>query len=371
MKRLSSFQLLCDCLSISQNEDSIARLRRQLRDGDNDWAAIVQVANQHLLCPTLYGRLEQNRLLSCIPSELCDYLKTLYKGNGERNRRIMAHTRETIRILNGIGIEPVLLKGVANLLTGLYPDRNMRFLSDIDLLVPASRLKKCVDTLQAAGYFPMEETQTDFWKTHHHYPPLLKKESGVRIELHHELVEKKHRPLICAECVLHNSLLVESIDGRFRIPSAQDRIIHNVVHTQLTDRDYSRMMVQLRQLYDFVLLADNLEGKINWEEIARMFARNRHRNALVAYLLEARLFFGFPLPGRIKAGFIPRASLNWFCTQINYPALMRVGSLGRIAGIYFTRIAALFRSRRIPRFWDPERRKRHYLEIASMMKKAW
>ena len=49
--------------------------------------------------------------------------------------------------LNAIGIEPVLLKGAAHLVGGVYPAPSLRVVGDLDVLVPEERVKTAAETL--------------------------------------------------------------------------------------------------------------------------------------------------------------------------------------------------------------------------------
>jgi hypothetical protein len=405
MKRPDTFLLLCECLDLSVDaRQRIDKLQQKLRSGNVQWESLVEPANQYLLCPALYGALNLKKLLPSIPAELRQYLQTLYEANSERNRRLMALAQETVRHLNDVGVEPVLLKGTANLFSGLYPDAGMRFLSDIDILVPADKMTDCVGRLLTADYGLQYDPKSIDWKQSHHYPPLLKKSENIRVELHREILGEKYSRLLDAGSVMRDALSL-TVEG-MRVPSAHHRIIHNIAHTQVQDGNYVFGTIALRQLYDFVLMADAFDGRIDWPAAALQFKRNGYINAFSEYLLAASLFFGHPLsgPGRssghplsgeirvtmssghplsdqgssghplsggIRATIGGQVALMWLCTQMNHSWAMRLGNIWRIAVFYRKRMQSLIEGRRMPKIWTRGFQLRNYRRIISELRRRW
>jgi hypothetical protein len=372
MKRLDTFLLLCECLNLSGDaREHVEKLRQKLESSPIQWEFLVEIANQHLLCPALYGALHRKDLLSSIPTELRQYLQTLYECNSERNRRLMALTRETVLYLNDAGVEPVLLKGTAHLFSGLYPDAGMRFLIDIDMLVPAEKMAACVDKLHSADYHPLFYPGAAGWEKAHHDLPLLKKNGSIRIELHRQLFAKKHIGLLSAERVSRDALSYTEGKMRARIPSADHLIIHNIAHTQINHDNYEFRTISLRQLYDFVLMADAYDSRIDWPTVALHFKRHGAMNVLLVYLLAGRFFFGQPLPQGIQSTAGARAALSWLCTQMNYLCMMRLGNIWRISVHIRKRMQSSIEDRRMPNIWNRDFPRRTYRRIISELRRRW
>jgi hypothetical protein len=119
MNRRDCAFLLCNCLSLGKEGAGTEHLRRQLASGNVSWDLLVELSSQHLLCPTLHWALDRKQLLACIPRDLRQYLRGMYDLNAERNDRLTAITVEAARHFNDAGVEPLLLKGAAKLLSGL------------------------------------------------------------------------------------------------------------------------------------------------------------------------------------------------------------------------------------------------------------
>ena len=294
MKRPDIFPLLCECLSFETVAGrSNETLREKLGSNAIPWEVLAEAASHHLVSPALYWALERKQLLSCIPSDLCRYLKTLYAANAARNCRLAALAMGITGLLNEVQVEPVLLKGTGNMVAGLYSEPGIRYIGDIDLLVPEDRLSDCVKKLQTAGY-DISDSSSD---RHTH---LQNKDECISVELHWQLVSGKFRPLLDADAVLRDSRPVLLGDRRARIPSANHRVIHNLVHTQLLDKNYVQGRIRLRQLYDFVLLGRILDAAIEWRRIVFIFEQKRYLGALSGYMLAGESLFGQPMRPEVR-----------------------------------------------------------------------
>ena len=85
-----------------------------------------------------------------------EFLDAVYTLNLDCNLHYEDQLAHLIQVLNNIGVRPVLLKGAAALVSGLYPTPGERMTGDIDILIPASRLPGVFKHLCAAGYQQLE-----------------------------------------------------------------------------------------------------------------------------------------------------------------------------------------------------------------------
>ena len=79
---------------------SLARGLRGEPVPDQDWTAVLALANQHLLTPALWSVLRASPHAATIPVEVRDYLQALHALNGERNaairRQILTDTHQLL-----------------------------------------------------------------------------------------------------------------------------------------------------------------------------------------------------------------------------------------------------------------------------------
>ena len=113
---------------------------------------IFQLADEYLVLPALYLGLKRKECLKFPDLEVRDFLEAIYELNCQHNQKLKKEALTAVRILNSEGVQPVLLKGIAGLLAGLYKDDGERIIGDIDLMIDQSELVKVVELLIGHGY---------------------------------------------------------------------------------------------------------------------------------------------------------------------------------------------------------------------------
>ena len=88
--------------------------------------------------------------------------------------------------------------------------------------------------------------------------------------------------------------------GELVMPSATDRIAHNIVHGQLSDRNHRRGVPELRQLLDLAVLRAHHEADVDWDALARRFRSAGFERVLADTLTCAEHLIGQPLPAGIE-----------------------------------------------------------------------
>jgi hypothetical protein len=95
------------------------------------------------------------------------------------------------------------------------------------------------------------------------------------------------------------SSVEQNLNGlRFRVPSIDHRVIHHVVHSQLTSPRYAATSPNLRDLTDFLFLQQRYPNQTDWQSVYDVFARSQNTAALATYLAFLSDSFGWapPLP---------------------------------------------------------------------------
>ncbi len=289
MKRFETFLFICRCLSFSNSIDRNT-LREKIREGNVNWAQVAEIASRHLITAALYQGFIDKDLTDVLPGEFHEYLKTVHRLNSERNQNLLAEAVGAARLLNHVGIEPVLLKGIANLASGLYNDPGIRILADIDILVAEKELTNGVNAFTKAGYkFEHVEDFADI--IHHHLPPLTREGAIGSIEIHRKL---DYQHLLSSDEIRFHSEVLNMNGLKARILSPQDRISHTIIHDQINHQGRYLGSISLRQLYDFVLLRRAHEGAIDWMKVRNLFDEAGRGDAFRIYLWAAERFFDQP-----------------------------------------------------------------------------
>jgi hypothetical protein len=246
------------------------------------WDVVLRLASEHVIAPTLAWALRNARP---IPDEVRDYLEVTLDLNRKRNAIILDCLESALAALNSAGCEPLLLKGGAALVDELYPDLAVRYLIDLDILVPESRLFDASAALNKID-FRANPAPNRRWvrprnpSDYHHLPALFNEGAGVMIELHRYVGAKEFEPILSAGTVLRRRNKRSFRGQDLFVPCPTDMITHNVVHSQLHHPYYERGRVELRQLFELVLLTEKFTQEIDWAEVENRFRTTGHLEVL-------------------------------------------------------------------------------------------
>ena len=311
MRRLpdTAYVLVGRCLAPSLAECRKEALVRDLARPALRWEVLLSEANRQHATPLWYARLAAHGLLPLVPQDLAAYLKQLHAANRDRNRILQDELDLILGLFQANGIPVVLLKGAAVFADGLYADPGDRLMSDMDLLVPATRIRDAERLLMMEGYVddPTNVSPYDTWpgkSRHSHIPGLLHLKKKITIELHYNVAYGLAGRILPAAAVRS-----AAVSGRFRDhPTAwlnpTDRLLHNALHATLPHREFARATVRLSDLAEFAALlaryADAVDQRRFWSTV------RRHDLALPvgSYALLAHLLMQAPL----KPPAVPQAS---------------------------------------------------------------
>ena len=175
MTRWDAFADVCGYLRAGLLGGEPPRRRR-----NREWKLLIEMSSFDFVTPSLAGCLHGQ---PGIPREIRDYLDAVLTLNGQRNELLLEALSRIVAALNVIDIEPVLMKGCARLVEGEYPQPNMRFLGDLDILVPANRAADAYAALMANGFGEKPE-DTIHPPDHHHLRVLHEHKTGAAVEIH-------------------------------------------------------------------------------------------------------------------------------------------------------------------------------------------
>lgn len=274
-------------------------VRAALRRDTWDWEALIRTASREALLPAMHAQFKSLDLLPELPAEVASFLQAVETVNRERNQAIVTELKAAVAQLNRIGIEPVLLKGLAYLTTGVYQDPAHRFLTDIDILVPEEQREAAAETLAQNGW---RADELDPFRNYRHHAPPLRRPSSVWIEIHHSLGEAGCDRLLPGQEVIGRSLAVD-LDGlQVRVPSAQDLLAHLILHSQIQHPYDGRIWTPIRAMLDLLLLNRRFASELTWESVASRFSAARKYGVFALFLLQVEDSLGvtIPLPIRLN-----------------------------------------------------------------------
>lgn len=316
MSRIEASTFLCRCLNPAGGKGIKEFLHEALRSPGFSWEELVVIASEQGVSAMMTSLIAKHELTALLPSDLIDYFEGMETLNRQRNDQIRDQAIEIAGILNGIGVTPIFLKGAGNLLAGLYDEPSHRVMIDIDILVPHGLLFDCVAALRNSGYGEHDEDIVADPRSHH-YPPLFMPGRVAEVELHSEVVAYPHDDLLSAEEIIANRQHIEKEGVTFAVPNVEHRIIHTIVHSQVTDRNYLHGFIMVRQLVECLLLQRAASQELNWPSMEARFAS---AGEPLPYACQV-----FALNDLFQAGWPAPKTSYWIARYFHKYALAQIG----------------------------------------------
>lgn len=310
---MNSFETLifiCRILSY-QGEKEDKKLEEDIAGSNIEWPVVIEIASVYYLSAAIYPSLSRKGLLDFIPPEVRDYFLGVLELNRERNQKLRDQTVVFSALLNEIDVEPLLLKGMANIVLGVYEDPGIRLMNDIDAMVPEERLIDCVEKLQNAGYQDLYELGPD----RHHYSPMGHPDEIGALELHTRPVVAVFGAIVPTKRMWLDSESIEVDGATVRIASATQRVLHNIVHMQLQHGAHHPMY--FHQMYDLALIRKASEAEIDWPLVERSFKEGKQPGALQIYLANTERYLFCKKPELEREEWLRPLFSHWFLQIMN------------------------------------------------------
>jgi len=276
-----------------------------------DWTPILAAANRQLLAPALWVALRASGRATELPADVCDYLATLHRLNGDRNRALRRQAIELIGALNRSGIRPALLKGAIALFDGPYADPATRMMRDLDILIPGPSRTSAIEAIERLGYVLVK----GYGGEHHAFGDFARPHDPGSVDLHTELVDPAH--LLSASEVWSRGEPRETGGVHYITPCPTDRVLHNLLHAQIHHLGgYYRGELEVQQVFELAMLSHEFGSNIDWRFIENRMRSHRLATPLGSYLLAAQDLFGlaWPLmeaPDRLARLHYRRCKVQW------------------------------------------------------------
>lgn len=266
-----------------------------------NWERFVRAAAESAVLPALSGQnsLEQKAMCE-LPEDVSALIILVNTLNAERNRTVLAQAQQLAAAMNQVGIQPVALKGLANILAGIYPDQGARYLADLDLLVSPEDFPAAVAVLHNLSYSPSAAHRIEF-VIGHSYPALTRPDS-LEVDLHRTVGLGTCASFLPVTEVVRDSV-PHNLDGAsIRIPSPEHLVTHHIMHSQMHDSYRERINPSLRTLYDFFLLERHFHASLDWHAIEHRFRQKSQYATFALFLIEVENSFGLkpPIPLRLS-----------------------------------------------------------------------
>ena len=263
------------------------------------WQKVLRFSGAHHVTPLLRWAFKKNALMSALPIDILEHIEAMYAINLDDNLRYEDQLAHLIQTLNSLGVRPVLLKGAAALVRGLYPTAGERFVGDIDILIPPHQLEDVVNKLLAEGY-TTKATKVElldvanFIQTGgHHYTPIKHPDWPVWVELHVHPVLSHVEQLLTHEEMVRDAISINWRGTECLLPSPTHFVMHTIIHAFFVD--YLKFQtLAFRQLFEFVHASRVYANQIDWTVIQQRFV-----GYSTNYLVWANVYFGFEVPSQL------------------------------------------------------------------------
>ena len=227
-------QLLRGLLSSRPDEARVVSLAAS----DGAFERAFQLAGQRQLAPALHEAVDRE-WRSVAPVPVRAVLAAIAVRNAARNRACRDLTLELGRSAARLGIELVLLKGIAWVVEDADRAAPWRWLTDVDLLVPPQLRDTGMAAMEAAGW--RRPYEPNFVTRYHDYDTrFVRTDALTGVDLHHHLLLEPR--LLPSELVFEHS---RPIAPGLRMPAPWCRALHAILHWQHKDQGRQRLLKQV------------------------------------------------------------------------------------------------------------------------------
>lgn len=250
--------------------DSVFALTRAAIWGDEltlseqtDWDELYKVMRRNKLVPLTYNYISKIATRYSIPEDILAAWKKESASRAINQMFVFSEIRKIISEAENRNLRLVMFKGIG--VATLYPDPNMRFSSDSDILVREEEQVATVKMLEDMGYVSIAEGAKE------HVPVFIKRAGKVvsKIELHDCLWEdyegKQAEILDSLKLDSPSTLIKEKFMGiEYYSLGINEHLIYQIFHIV---KHLFFEGISLRYLVDISLFINKHEKQIDWKRI--------------------------------------------------------------------------------------------------------
>jgi hypothetical protein len=265
------------------------------------WDELLQMAFEQGVGPSLWEPLRAQS--ASLPPAVVARIRDEYRANAVRNLRFRRQLEEAVKALGAAGIVPLLFKGGLQLVDGTG-SLGHRWMSDLDLAVPAESVPAACEALGALGYQRAPGNPFD----HLNELPYMRTGMPGLLDLHIELGNGRVGAVLPAADAWAQSVPLELAGTRVHGLSATHQVLHNVLHAAIQDLNHAARGLPLRQLVALARLIEVHGPDLDWAEIDTRMAAHGLDRVLRDHLRLTDRLIGIAAPETLLDGF--RAGLH-------------------------------------------------------------
>ena len=293
---------------------------RLLQLGLPEWDLLIRQARTADLLARIAALLDKRALLDRVPAGPRGALiaaQNLARAQQDEVRREIAHVSEALQPL---AVPVVLLKGAAYLMAGL-PAALGRTFTDVDVLVPRSRLAEVEAALMLAGWAKTDHSEYDdsyYRRWMHELPPMQHIRRQTVLDVHHGILPTTARLQPESSKLFAAAQPLPGSTG-IHVLAPADLVLHSMSHLFHNDdlshglRDLSDIDLSLRQF--------NATASF-WEQLVERARELDLLRPLYYGLHQAQRVLATPVPTltlQRSRSFAPgwplRSAMNWLWSR--------------------------------------------------------
>lgn len=298
-------------MTLQSHDSVVAALRdpsRVARLGPSDWDVLIRQARSADLLARIAGLAAERGIAGSIPSAPGVHLESariLASAQHDEVRREVAHI---MAALEPLAVPAVLLKGAAYLLAGL-PASLGRTFTDVDILVPRSRLAEVEAALMLAGWATTHHNEYDqryYRQWMHELPPLQHIRRQTVLDVHHAILPDTARLKPDSRKLIAAALPLPEARG-LHVLAPADMVLHSMTHLFHNEE----LSHGLRDLSDLDrLLRHFAAAPTFWSELVERADELDLARPLYYGLRHTGAILGTPVPAKTLA-LASRAAPGW------------------------------------------------------------
>lgn len=289
---------------------------------DAGWDMLLRQADAANLDAALLVLLEDAGLLDAVPAAPRTHLEWTRTAVASHARATRYEVRQIGRALAGLGLPLILLKGAAYAMAGLDAGRG-RLFSDIDILVPKTRLPEVEAALMLHGWITTHHDAYDqryYRQWMHELPPMQHARRGNSIDVHHAILPETAPVHPDPDSLRARARPIDGMPG-LAVLAPDDMVLHSAVHL-FFDGEFDK---GVRDLFDLHRLLGQFGTQPGFWEGLPARARALELGRPLFYALRyCRLLFGTAVPEAVIEAVAqdgPNPALRWLMDRLFERAL--------------------------------------------------
>jgi hypothetical protein len=255
------------------------------------WTALLTIAHGERMGAALAHRLDGLP----VPPKVAQVLAAARVTAESGRTQALWEVEMARRALAPLGVRIILMKGSAYIAAGLDAGRG-RLIGDLDILVARIELDKVEAALITAGWEWVKPDPYDdaYYRLHmHELPPMIHKERGRMIDVHHTILPLTARPTPDAAMLIAEA---EPLENGLYVLNPYDMMLHSIAHL-LADGDLTG---GLRNLWDIDRLIREFSDKANFWQMLHKRAQHHGLSIECARALRlARHLYQTPVDDKL------------------------------------------------------------------------